>query len=228
MKRSVARGYDTPAGGSVGRDGRSVVAVEEGVDGQVEADPDARGDGDGPAALEALRIGVLAVGRVGVEEDLAVLAVGDEVGGEAGLGVALDLGAEVVGPVRGRHFHDHAEDVRGVVVLRHMGVAEIGVDDGEVGNREVLGQGGQPETDALHVFVPCLDDSHAVQCPAQFRQRQGVRTVRRRCHREPPLEDLHAVAGQRARELIGSLAQGQLLLHHGHGVLLVGATLHRA
>ena len=128
-----------------------------------------------------------------------------EVGGMP-CGVALDLGAEVVGPVRGRHFHDMSEDVRGVAVLltwasrKSSSTTEksgIAKSSGNVGSHSPM-----PWTDSTRPAEP-----RPLECPAELRQRQRVRAVRRRCHGEPPLENLHAVPRQCTGELVGGFAQ---------------------
>jgi hypothetical protein len=52
-----------------------------------------------------------------------------------------------------------------------------------------------------------------------------VRAIRRRCHSEPPLENLHAVPRQCTGELFGGFAQRQLVLQYGHGILLFRGSL---
>ncbi|GAA2241940.1 hypothetical protein GCM10010145_05080 [Streptomyces ruber] len=199
---------------------RSGVAVEEGVDGQVEGDADGLRDRYALAAPEAPGRAVPPADGILVQQHLAVLAVDHDVDRDAGLGVALHLGAEVVGPVRGRHLDDRPEDVRGVAVPLDEGITKVLVDDREVGDRVVVGHGRQPEADALDASQSHVLDLRVVERLDQPSQRQRMRAVRRRCRSEPPLENLHAVPRQCTGEQVGGFTQRQLVLQYSHGVLL--------
>jgi hypothetical protein len=49
-----------------------------------------------------------------------------------------------------------------------------------------------------------------------------MRSVRRRCHDDAPVEDLDPVAWQLLPKPVGSIGKRRLVQHHSHGPLLSG------